>query len=197
MADAPKISGEMTQDPDTCDFQTDVTLLEEWTLIFKHPDESLGSPLVDALFAIPGVRRVKVSGSTFSVSKDPEASWPDIARKVVPAVRTVLTADEPPVSTSAVEAVENAETDDLEALIQQLFESHINPALASHGGFVRLERIQDRDVYITMGGGCQGCAASQATLKHGIESAIREVAPSVRQVIDSTDHAAGVNPYYT
>ena len=81
-------------------------------------------------------------------------------------------------------------------MVERLFESHINPALASHGGFARLVKVEDRDVYIEMGGGCQGCASSQATLRHGIETAIRQVAPQVREVIDVTDHGAGENPYY-
>ena len=52
------------------------------------------------------------------------------------------------------------------------------------------------DVYVEMGGGCQGCAASKATMKNGIEKTIREALPKVREVIDITDHSAGENPYY-
>jgi Fe-S cluster biogenesis protein NfuA len=77
-----------------------------------------------------------------------------------------------------------------------LLDSQINPFLASHGGFVKLHRVEGRDVHVEMGGGCQGCAASQQTMKHGIERAIREAIPQVGEVIDSTDHAAGANPYY-
>ena len=57
-------------------------------------------------------------------------------------------------------------------------------------------KVEERDVFLEMGGGCQGCAASQATLRHGIESAIRRVVPQVREVIDVTDHESGENPYY-
>jgi NFU1 iron-sulfur cluster scaffold homolog, mitochondrial len=48
-----------------------------------------------------------------------------------------------------------------------------------------------------MGGGCQGCASSRATMKFGIERAIKEAIPSVRNVVDATDHDAGTNPYYS
>ena len=48
-----------------------------------------------------------------------------------------------------------------------------------------------------MGGGCQGCAMSQATLSDGIKQAIVEAIPEVRDVIDATDHTAGDNPYYS
>jgi Fe/S biogenesis protein NfuA len=47
-----------------------------------------------------------------------------------------------------------------------------------------------------MGGGCQGCGAADVTLKMGIERMIREEIPEVEEVLDTTDHAAGNNPYY-
>ena len=43
---------------------------------------------------------------------------------------------------------------------------------------------------------CQGCAAVDVTLKHGVEAAIRAAVPQVTAIVDATDHAAGTNPYY-
>ena len=34
------------------------------------------------------------------------------------------------------------------------------------------------------------------TLKQGIEVAIKETVPEIKEVVDSTDHSAGSNPYY-
>jgi Fe-S cluster biogenesis protein NfuA len=51
-------------------------------------------------------------------------------------------------------------------------------------------------VFVYMGGGCQGCSLSAATLQEGIQRAIREALPEVTEVIDATDHAAGENPFY-
>ena len=81
--------------------------------------------------------------------------------------------------------------------VQQLLDVSINPALASHGGYASLVSVQDDDtVVVTMGGGCQGCAMSQATLSDGIKLAIMEAIPEVTEVVDVTDHEAGENPYY-
>jgi len=33
-------------------------------------------------------------------------------------------------------------------------------------------------------------------LKQGIEKSIRELVPQVGEILDTTDHAAGRNPYY-
>ena len=52
-------------------------------------------------------------------------------------------------------------------------------------------------MYLTMGGGCQGCAMSRMTLTQGIRAAIKEAMPEVNEVVDVTDHAQGENPFYS
>ncbi len=43
--------------------------------------------------------------------------------------------------------------------VQQLLDQSVNPSLASHGGFATLVGVDDENnVYVTMGGGCQGCS---------------------------------------
>jgi Fe/S biogenesis protein NfuA len=80
--------------------------------------------------------------------------------------------------------------------VTQLLDQQINPALASHGGYAALEKVEDEVVYVTMGGGCQGCAVSAMTLREGIARSIKEAIPEVKDVVDVTDHALGENPYY-
>ena len=80
--------------------------------------------------------------------------------------------------------------------IQQLIDERINPAVASHGGHIDLLDVTDDSIYIHMGGGCQGCGMANVTLKHGIEGMIQEHFPEVKNIIDTTDHASGANPYY-
>jgi Fe/S biogenesis protein NfuA len=82
--------------------------------------------------------------------------------------------------------------------VVQLLEQQVNPMLASHGGFAQFVGVDDdSNVYVTMGGGCQGCAASAATLRDGIRTAIMDAIPEVSEVIDTTDHEAGENPFYS
>lgn len=80
--------------------------------------------------------------------------------------------------------------------IQQLIDERINPAVASHGGQIDLLDVTDDSIYIHMGGGCQGCGMANVTLKHGIEGMIQEHFPEIKNIIDTTDHASGTNPYY-
>jgi Fe/S biogenesis protein NfuA len=86
---------------------------------------------------------------------------------------------------------------DLKSRVQELIDTMINPAVAGHGGWVDLVDVRDTTVYLQMGGGCQGCGAADITLKAGIERLIKEEIPEVSDVLDTTDHASGTNPYYT
>lgn len=84
----------------------------------------------------------------------------------------------------------------LAARVLQVLEQQVNPSIASHGGFATLISVDTDTVFLTMGGGCQGCAMSKATLRQGIEVAIKEAVPEILHVVDMTDHATGATPYY-
>jgi len=87
-------------------------------------------------------------------------------------------------------------TDERALAIQRVFDDEINPAVAQHGGWVALLEVKDDVAYIQLGGGCQGCGMVDVTLKQGIEVRIREAVPGIREIIDTTDHAGGRNPYF-
>ena len=84
----------------------------------------------------------------------------------------------------------------LEERVQILFDEYVNPGIASHGGVVTLLAVEGDKAYIEMGGGCAGCGMANVTLKQGIEVAVKEHIPEIVEVVDTTDHAAGTNPYY-
>jgi len=87
-------------------------------------------------------------------------------------------------------------TDERALAIQRVFDDEINPAVAQHGGWVALLEVKEDVAYIQLGGGCQGCGMVDVTLKQGIEVRIREAVPGIREIIDTTDHAGGRNPYF-
>jgi Fe/S biogenesis protein NfuA len=80
--------------------------------------------------------------------------------------------------------------------VQEVLDRQINPGVGSHGGMVTLVDVKDGTAFLRFGGGCQGCAAVDVTLKQGVETAIRAAVPSISAIVDATDHEAGVNPYY-
>ena len=193
-----KISGELTHDPDVCKFhlETEKPLADGWTLVFNSAAEGKGSPLIDALFGVEGIAHVMIEESTLTIAKNVPMGWPQLAPPIAKAIRAAFATANAPISPKVVEDLLAAPMDGVEEMIRKLFEESINPALASHGGYVQLVRVVDHDVYVEMGGGCQGCSSAKATMQHGVENAIRRVAPQVRKIIDATDHTAGENPYF-
>jgi len=86
--------------------------------------------------------------------------------------------------------------DPIAGRVQAVLDEQINPAIAAHGGYVDLLNVENGTAYIAMGGGCQGCAQVSVTLGQGVEVAIKAAVPEVTRIVDTTDHAAGTNPYY-
>jgi Fe/S biogenesis protein NfuA len=88
--------------------------------------------------------------------------------------------------------------DELSAEISVIIDADINPALAAHGGYITyVGHDGEGKAFVTMGGGCHGCAMSRMTMLQGVQQAIKESIPAVERVIDVTDHTTGENPYYT
>ena len=73
----------------------------------------------------------------------------------------------------------------------------VNPAVASHGGYITLMDVKGNNLYIQMGGGCQGCGMATVTLREGVETSLRQNFPEVGEILDITDHSSGENPYYS
>jgi Fe/S biogenesis protein NfuA len=86
--------------------------------------------------------------------------------------------------------------DPIARAVQDVIDRQINPGVGSHGGMVTLVDVKDGTAFLRFGGGCQGCAAVDVTLKQGVETAIRAAVPSISAIVDATDHEAGANPYY-
>ncbi|MBZ9556665.1 MULTISPECIES: Fe-S biogenesis protein NfuA [Modicisalibacter] len=85
----------------------------------------------------------------------------------------------------------------LEDRINYILYSEINPGLAAHGGEVRLIQLTDENfAVLQFGGGCQGCAAVDLTLKEGVEKTLVERIPELAGIRDVTDHTDTTNAYY-
>jgi Fe/S biogenesis protein NfuA len=84
----------------------------------------------------------------------------------------------------------------LEDRINYTLYSEINPGLAAHGGEIKLvELTEDRVAILAFGGGCQGCAAVDLTLKDGVEKTLMDRIPELAGIRDVTDHTDTTNAY--
>lgn len=142
-----------------------------------HIEDHGGLPV-----AIPAESLDNLRGSVLDLAGDP-ASPGLVLRNPNPAT--------PPITEGDVE-LEGS----IEERVQQLIELYINPAIASHGGFVTLSEIDGDRALVELGGGCQGCGLAAMTLRQGIESSIKHHVPEIVEVVDVTDHTAGENPFF-
>lgn len=74
--------------------------------------------------------------------------------------------------------------------------NEVNPQLAAHSGEVSLERMDGNVAVLKFGGGCQGCASVDLTLKEGVERSLLEKVPGLEGVRDVTDHTDRTQSYY-
>ncbi|MBI4470411.1 MAG: NifU family protein [Acidobacteria bacterium] len=137
---------------------------------------------------------VTVAGNILTVHKTGTEEWPVVGRKIGAIIRERLQAGGTLISDKHKQPPIAPEK--LKAKVQEVLDTSINPAVASHGGYIEILDIIENNVYLRMGGGCQGCGAASVTLKQGVEGLIRERIPEVANIYDTTDHAAGTNPYY-
>jgi Fe-S cluster biogenesis protein NfuA len=86
-----------------------------------------------------------------------------------------------PVAKPAAKPAPNAPADWKET-VKQLLEQ-LRPSLQADGGNLELVSIEDDGtVNVRLQGHCAGCPYSQMTLKSGIEQALKERVPQVREV---------------
>jgi Fe-S cluster biogenesis protein NfuA len=187
-------------DNERCKFVVSEPLYAGGVRRFASRDEASGSPLAEAIFAIPGadVAEVIVSGNLVTVVKRSTAPWPTVGKAVGQAIRAALAGDRPAVASQTPgSAGARSDDDALYERVADLFESQVNPMVARHGGRVELIDVQDAVVMVRMAGGCQGCGMADVTLRQGIEAMLQQHVPDVKGVVDITDHTAGSNPYFS
>lgn len=192
-----KIKARVEEDQLTCTFLIDRPVLADLSVWFPSAEWSEEiSPLAAQLFEIEGVGSLLLHDMTVSVglADGNTRPWEDLAAEVGATLREYLKSGTSAVTDAFTEHLPSEEK--VREGVQQCIDLEINPGIASHGGFVNLERVKGNTIFITMGGGCQGCAASAITLRQGIHTSFRKAVPQIGAIYDETDHAAGTNPYF-
>jgi Fe-S cluster biogenesis protein NfuA len=192
-----RIKAEVSKAGDECRFLTNRTILDGFSWWYEEAQDAVDSPLPAALFEMEGVESVLVDDSTVVVTRagDRFADWRPMATQIGDLIREQLDSDAAPVGQSVLDSLPDSV--EVETTVQQVIETEINPGVAAHSGFITLTHVRGNSVTISMGGGCQGCSAADVTLRQGIHKSFRDAMPSIGAIYDDTDHAAGLNPYFT
>lgn len=189
------ITGEPQLDPNVCKFTIDRPVYPEGSVRCTSREMAEGSPLLEGLFAIDGISQVLVYNNIVMIAKRSGEQWPVLGKQIGPAIRAAINSGKPPISENVKRRLPSEQK--LREKLEELVNAEINPAVGQHGGHVEVVDVRGSAAYINFSGGCQGCAASSITLKQGIEKIVFQHLPEITEVVDMTDHAAGMNPYYT
>ncbi len=188
------IIGEPTSNPAMCKFTVDRSVYPGGSAYFGSRESARLSPLALCIFEVREVENILIAENQITVTKSGFDPWPVIGKQIGQKIREHIRSGQPAVTEEYARSLPGEP--EIRKKVQQLLDREVNPALGMHGGWVELIDVRRNSVYLRLGGGCQGCGAADVTLRQGIERSIRETIPEVGEILDTTDHAAGRNPYY-
>ncbi|MBI3891690.1 MAG: NifU family protein [Candidatus Wallbacteria bacterium] len=174
---------EWTPNPNTIKLVTNRALLERGVANFRTPDSAVPSTLAQKLFTVPGIAAVMIGSNFVTLTRTEEGDWVEIHEKAVGHLRHHLEAGLPALEGPLPQAPAAAGAEGEIQLIRDILENEIRPAVAMDGGDITFERYEDGVLYVHMVGSCSGCPSSTMTLRVGIENRLREVVPSLREVV--------------
>ena len=193
MNDEIKIQAEPLGVASMCKFTIDRPLAAGRSYFFGSREAAEMSPLAKRFFAMPGMASVLISHDSVTITKFAPEPWSTFGRPIGAAIREHLRAGDSAIPDSLFSLLPSSA--ELRQRVESVIQSEIAPAVASHGGSISVVDVQNNVVMLKLGGGCQGCGNAAATLKFGVEAAIRRAVPEIGEIIDTTNHAAGTNPY--
>jgi len=180
--------------PMLCRFTSSRTLYVGTKMVTSERDAK-GLPLAEKVIGLSGVEKLQLIGHLLVVTKTGEREWKDLGQEIQSILTSYLISGEALTPDDVHEKMMLMGRNTREK-VQYLVDTQINPGVAEHGGSVQVVDVRDGGVYLRLHGGCQGCGAADFTLKQGIETIVKRAVPEIDQIIDLTNHGAGMNPYY-
>jgi len=196
------IYAEMTPNPNTMKFVANRWFITNDKSYEILADQRVGgpSPLAEKLFAFPFINGVFISANFVTITKSEAIEWQDVVMELRDFITEALNEEgsgsvvireeflnqEEPTNQENQEVVENNNSKsftDFENKISEILDEYIRPAVEGDGGAIELDSYDDGVVKVILKGSCSGCPSSTMTLKHGIESLLKNMLPEVKEVV--------------
>ena len=161
----------------------------------SYKSAALRSPLAASLFHVDGVKGVLLASDFISVNVEDGSDWNVVKPSVYGVIMDFYASNQPVLKPELGGAKtaegEQAAVEDSEvvAMIKELIESRIRPAVQEDGGDIAFISFNEDSgvVQVQMQGSCKGCSSSSVTLKNGIENMLMHYVPEVTAVEEWKD----------
>jgi NFU1 iron-sulfur cluster scaffold homolog, mitochondrial len=149
--------------------------------------EILRSPLAKKLFDVDGVKAVYLGTDFVTVTKFAEHKWKLMRPQLFEVLMNWADSGEPALADEPIitDTTILDDDDEIVAMIKELIESRIRPAVQEDGGDIRYVSFEEETGIVTvqLAGSCVGCPSSSVTLKNGVENMLMHYIPEVKTVV--------------
>ncbi|KAI3886475.1 hypothetical protein MKW92_010268, partial [Papaver armeniacum] len=177
------IQTQSTPNPSSLMFYPGKPVMEVGSADFPNPRTAMNSPLAKAIYGVDGITRVFFGSDFVTVTKSEETSWDLLKPEIFAAIMDFYTSGQPLFLDASVASAKDTaiHEDDTEivAMIKELLETRIRPAVQDDGGDIVYRGFDPETgvVKLQMQGACSGCPSSAVTLKSGIENMLMHYVP--------------------
>lgn len=145
--------------------------------------EAAISPLAVALFQLAPVTQVLVGGEFVTVSLVDAAAWAQWTEAIEGCVDEHLRRGHVFLPGWVADAIPTGSgPPTLADKIESILDWDVRPAIAGHGGDIRLVGVEDGVVRLSLRGACSACPSSSATLDEWITTRLMRSLPEIRRV---------------
>ena len=136
-----------------------------------------------------GVSSIFYGSDFITVTKAADANWAHIKPEVFSLITEAVTSGEQIVNVAEGSALADGQAEDtlaasdkdsdVVAMIKELLETRIRPAIQEDGGDIEYRGFEDGMVLLKLRGACRTCDSSTVTLRNGIESMLMHYASPI------------------
>lgn len=174
---------ENTPNPATLKFNLGFTFNSE-PFDCENAQSTDKSPLAAKIFGFPWTASVFVGTDFITVTKQDWVDWKILAQPLAGLIHEHVQSGQPVVIKLETTSSDVSENDsETVKSIKRIFENQIRPVVALDGGDIVFVKFEDHKVFVRLKGACAGCPSSQATLKDGIETTLKQALPEVHEVV--------------
>ena len=192
------IYAESTPNPEVMKFVSN-RMLADKSLEFLNLSEAKKIPMVQKIFSLPFVESIFLSSNFISIKKTNNIEWGEIILELRNFITKILNEDDIQNYTENIEIEKekkisekkdinpekkNVIYSEIEQDIIGLLNEYIKPAVEGDGGAIEFDSFSNGIVKVILKGACSGCPSSTATLKHGIESLLKQkLGEEIKEVV--------------